>query len=206
VTVVPNAVDPSAFEVALSPRPDGFHVACAARLTPEKGVDVLIRATALLRRDVPDVRVLVLGGAQEGHDAYEAGIFDLARELGVDDVMHFDGFVDQPYRRWAGARVYVQPSRREGFGLAAAEAMAGGLPVVASDVGGLTDVLDGGRAGLLVPPDEPRALAEAIKALLDDPDRATQLGLAGRERASARYTVERTVDGVEAVYRRLLDR
>jgi hypothetical protein len=206
ITVVPNAVDPGAFEVASSPAPDGFHVACAARLTPEKGVDVLVRAAALLQRDVPDVRVLVLGGAQAGHDAYKASLVDLARELGVADAVHFDGFVDQPYRRWAGARVYVQPSRREGFGLAAAEAMASGLPVVASAVGGLSDVLDGGRAGVLVPPEQPQALSAAIKTLLDDPARAQRLGEAGREWAATHYTVEQMVDGVEAVYRRLLAR
>lgn len=206
VVIVPNAVDPAAFDAASSPTPDGFHVVCAARLTPEKGVDVLVRAAALLHGDLPDARVLVLGGAQEGHAAYERDLLRLTRELGVDDAVHFEGFVDQPYQRWAGARVYVQPSRREGFGLAAAEAMASGLPVVASAVGGLVDVLDGGVAGVLVPPDDPQALADAIRSLLDDPPRAQRLAGAGRERSATHYSVERMVDGVEAVYRDLLDR
>ena len=70
--IVSNAVDPRAFEVTASHAIDGFHVVCAARLTPEKGVDVLLRATALLRADVPGLRVLVLGGTQEGHEAYGA--------------------------------------------------------------------------------------------------------------------------------------
>jgi glycosyltransferase involved in cell wall biosynthesis len=183
---------------------DGFHLACAARLTPEKGIDVLVRATALLRRDVPDLRVLVLGGTQAGHEAYGEELVRLAGDLRVDSAVCFKGFVDQPFRSWAGSRVYVQPSRREGFGLAVAEAMASGLPVVATAVGGLTDVLDGGRAGVLVAPDDPRALADGVKALLDDPARAERLAAAGRARAATEYTVDAMVDRVEAVYDRLL--
>src|SRR5205085_2261697 len=105
VTIVPNAVDPRAFDAA-PPAADGFHVACAARLTPEKGVDVLVRAAALLRADVPDLRVLVLGGTQEGHEAHAAELTRLAAELGVADAVCFAGFVEHPFEGWAGARVY----------------------------------------------------------------------------------------------------
>ena len=203
VDIVSNAVDPKAFEVTTSHAADGFHVACAARLTPEKGVDVLLRATALLRADVPGLRVLVLGGTQEGHEAYGAELTSLAAELGIGDAVCFAGFVEHPFERWAGARVYAQPSRREGFGLAVAEAMAGGLPVVATAVGGMVDVLDEGRAGVLVPPDDPRALANGIKSLLADRQEATRLGQAGRQRALAQYALDRMLDGVEAVYHRV---
>jgi glycosyltransferase involved in cell wall biosynthesis len=203
VDVVPNAVDPRAFGVAKTFPSAGFDAACAARLTPEKGVDVLVRATALLRADAPNLRVLVLGAVQTGHEAYAAELTRLAEQLGVADAVCFAGFADRPYERWAGARVYVQPSRREGFGLAAVEAMASGVPVVATSVGGLVDVVEGGRAGVLVPPDDPRALAGGIKRLLDDPGEAQRLARAGRERAASHYTVGRMVDGVEAVYRRL---
>jgi glycosyltransferase involved in cell wall biosynthesis len=202
LAVVPNAVDPRAFEAAAAS--DAFHVACAARLTPEKGVDVLLHAAAVLRADVPDLRVLLLGGAQSGHETYQADLVRLSRELGLSEAVCFRGFVDQPFRQWSGARVYVQPSRREGFGLAAAEAMASGLPVVATSVGGLTDLLDFGRAGVLVPPDDPPALAGAIKALLDDQEGCDRVANAGRARAAAEYTVDAMVDGVEAVYRKVL--
>lgn len=205
VDIVPNAVDPGAFDAPASPAAGAFHVACAARLTPEKGVDVLVRAAALLRADVPELRVLVLGGAQEGHEEYAAELTRLAEQLGVASVVCFAGFTERPFERWAGARVYAQPSRREGFGLAAAEAMACGLPVVATSVGGLIDILDDGRAGVLVAPEDARALAGGIRRLLDDPLESDRVARAGRARAAALYTVDRMVDGVEAVYRRLLD-
>ncbi|MBV8160719.1 MAG: glycosyltransferase family 4 protein [Acidimicrobiia bacterium] len=210
--VVPNAVDPAAFgggidAATLSPLPppgDGVHVVCAARLTPEKGVDVLVRAAALLARDVPGLRVLVLGDTQTGHEAHRAELVALADRLGVGEVVCFAGHVDQPFRRWAGARVYVQPSHTEGFGLALAEAMASGLPVVATAVGGVPELLDDGRAGRLVPPDDPQALATAVRDLLRDPAGAARLAGAGRARVQVGYTVDAMVDGVEAVYRRLV--
>jgi len=204
VVIVPNAVHPHAFDAQTRPASDAFDVACAARLTPEKGIDVLVRATAILRRDLPDTRVLVLGAAQEGHEEYEADLVGLAAELGVSDSLCFQGFVDEPFRYWAGARVYVQPSRREGFGLAIAEAMASGLPVVATAVGGVPELLEGGKAGRLIPPNDPDALAAAISDLLRDPVEAARLAKAGRARVEAQYTVDRMVDGVEAVYRSLL--
>ena len=133
---MPNAVDAAAFEPSPAAPGAAFHVACAARLTPEKGVDVLVQAAALVRRDVPDLRVLVLGGIQAGHETYWAELLRLTTQLGLSDVVCFDGFVEQPFERWAGTHLYVQPSRHEGFGLAVAEAMAGGLPVVVQDSAG----------------------------------------------------------------------
>lgn len=201
-TVVQNAVDPAAFgtyEAHLD-----ADVVCAARLTAEKGVDVLVRAAVLLRERVPDLRVVIYGAPQTGHESYRADLDALTHELDLAEVVRFAGPVDTPYALWAGARVYVQPSRQEGFGLAAAEAMASGLPVIASAVGGLVEVLDGGRVGVLVPPDDPRALAAAIERLLDDRPEAARLAEAGQARAAAYYAVDAMVDGVEAVYWRLL--
>ena len=199
--VVPVAVEPAAFDPPPFHEAEGVHVVTVARLTPEKGVDVLVRAAADLHGRIPGLRVVVLGGVQDGHEAYAAELASLAADLGVAEAVSFRGAVDQPFRHWGGARIYVQPSRREGFGLAAAEAMASGLPVVASRVGGLLEVV--GDAGVLVTPEDPQALADAVAALLDDPDRAVHLAAAGRERAAATYTVDRMVDGVEAVYRAL---
>ncbi|NTV64198.1 MAG: glycosyltransferase, partial [Oscillochloris sp.] len=100
--------------------------------------------------------------------------------------------------------VYVQPSRREPFGLATAEAAAAGLPVVASAVGGLCDIVSNGRTGLLVPPDQPAALAAALSRLLVRSDEARLMGAAGREYVCAELSIERTVDMVEQVYDELL--
>jgi glycosyltransferase involved in cell wall biosynthesis len=100
------------------------------------------------------------------------------------------------------ASVVLVPSRVEGFGLIALEGMLGARPVVASRVGGLPEVL-GPDGGLLVEPDDPAALAEAIGSLLADPARARSLAAAGRERALSRFNLRRCVDDHEALYRRL---
>src|SRR5205807_1684598 len=204
--VVPNAVRPAFVPAAArqDPRTADQLVVCAARLTPEKGVDVLLRAVARLRPAFPRLRLLVLGPVQAGHEDYRAQLDRLARDLSLNGIVSFAGFVEHPEDRWASAHVYVQPSREEGFGLAVAEAMASGLPVVATRVGGLEELVEHGRTGLLVVPDDPDALAAAVRRLLADPELAQRMGDMGRAHVTAQYTVERMVDGVEAVYRGLL--
>ncbi len=100
----------------------------------------------------------------------------------------------------ARARLFVLPSRSEGIPLTALEAMACGLPVVATRVGGLPEVVDDGVTGLLVPPADPAALAEAMVAIWNDPDRGDRMGHAGRLRAEERFDVRRMVAQYEALY------
>ncbi|MFP5325917.1 MAG: glycosyltransferase, partial [Acidimicrobiia bacterium] len=154
VVVAPMPLDPARVPSPSPPPPDGPVVA-VGRLVPEKGFDVLIRAVG----STGDRLVLVGEGAERG--ALEA----LASSLGAN--VDFAGVVPPAeladwYRR---ARVVAVPSRREGFGLVAAEALAAGRPVVASDVGGLTDIVSPGVSGLLVPPGDPTELAAALGAV-----------------------------------------
>ncbi len=109
------------------------------------------------------------------------------------------GFVEDVPGFWAGCRVAVLPSRAEGYGLAAAEASACGLPVVAADTSSLPEVIAGGKTGLLVPPDRPDELAAALSALLSDHELATRLGAAGRRRAEAVLDAERCWDRLLAL-------
>lgn len=146
----------------------------------QKGLDTLIRAYALLRARHPDVPLLVAGRGKDG-----AAVESLARELGVADGVRMLGPVSDARRLdlLAGARVLLMPSRFEGFGLVAAEAMAAGVPVVATRAGALPEVVDEPRGGVLVPVDDPEALAEAAAALLDDDGRRAQLSREARESA-----------------------
>ena len=103
----------------------------------------------------------------------------------------------------SAADIHAMPSRWEGFGLSAAEAMAAGLPVVATDVGGLREVVADGETGLLVRPGDPFALAEAIETLARDADLRRRLGEAGRRRVARKYPVDAGVAAHERLYLRL---
>ncbi len=143
-------------------------VATVARPHPEKGLDVLLAAVDLL----PDDVALRVVGTEPG-------------ALAVPDRVELLGRQPDPLATLADAWVYAQPSRSESYGLALAEARAIGLPVVATDVPGLREQVDPGHDGLLVPPEDPVALATALARLLDDRDLAARLGAAARDTALA---------------------
>lgn len=197
-TVVPNAVDDRYFAVEPAPVSPPY-LLTAARLDPNKGIDVLLRALQRVRATRPEVRAVIAGEATEGHEAYAESLRALRDELGLADAVELAGFVGDLRPLLAGATLYVQPSRREGFGLAVVEAMAAGLPVVVSDVD-ITRLVADGRTGVRVPPDDPQALADAVLALLDDPDRARILAAAGRDAAREHATVAVAADRLGPVY------
>ncbi|HET7572833.1 MAG TPA: glycosyltransferase family 4 protein [Gaiellaceae bacterium] len=173
--------------------PEGARVLLAvSRLTPQKGVDVAVRALASLPGDTV---LVVLGEGPERGDL-EA----LARELGVARRLFLPGRVPD-VAAWLGrAEVFVHPARWEGFGLAVLEAMLAGLPVVASEVSSLPELVVDGETGVLVRPDDPSALALGVARALGERDR---LGAAGRERARAEFSVARMADRTAELYRSL---
>src|SRR5204863_7072488 len=117
--------------------------------------------------------------------------------LGLGDRVRFLGHVEDVPALLGTADAFVLPSLSEAFPNAAIEAMAAGLPVVASRVGGLPDLVDEGRTGVLVPPSDPRALADALTALIADPEAATALGRAAHDEVRARYSFDRMVRSFE---------
>jgi glycosyltransferase involved in cell wall biosynthesis len=169
--------------------PAGSRVLLAiARLTPQKGIDVAVRALPSLP---PDTILVVLGEGPE-----RSALEQLADELDVAARVELVGRVPD-VAAWLGrAAVVVHPARWEGFGLGVLEAMLAGLPVVASDVSSLPELVIDGETGFLVPPDDPAALAEAIGRALQQPT----LGAAGRARARARFSVARMADRTVALY------
>jgi sugar transferase (PEP-CTERM/EpsH1 system associated) len=189
-----NGIDLERFG-SLGPDPAGPAVT-VARLSPEKDVANLVRATAMAARQVPGLRVEVAGGGPCREDLER-----LAAELGVAGRLSFLGEVRNVAALLARARMFVLPSRSEGIPLTALEAMACGLPVLATRVGGLAEVVEDGSTGLLVPPADPAALAEVMAALWDDPDRRDRMGRSGRRRAVERFDVRRMVAQYESLYR-----
>ena len=165
------------------------------RLIPIKGHDVLLRALARVRQQLPEVTLEIAGDGP-----LEPELSATVSRLGLGERVSFLGRVAPPGPVFERAEVVVVPSFGEGFGMVALEAMERGRPVVASDVGGLPEIVADGRTGLLVPPGDPEAFAAAIVELAGDPARAADMGAAGRKRALAEFSQERCTDRIEAIY------
>jgi glycosyltransferase involved in cell wall biosynthesis len=177
----------------------GPHMIFACRqLFPRKGIRFLIQAAAQLKPRFPDLKLVLAG---DGFERPE--LVRLAQELGIAEDVTFLGWVPNsalpPYYR--AAAVSVIPSLEEGFGIPAAEAMGCEVPVVASDAGGLPEVVEDGVTGLVVPRGDVPALASAIGSLLEDPERRRRMGIAGRRRAVEYFDWDRTAEQIEQVYR-----
>jgi len=202
ITVLPNPVISETVhrlkdetpEIALPD--DGAPLLVASgRLVEAKGYDVLLAALAALSGLKPPPRLIVLGEGPK-----RAELESLARSLGVAPRVTFAGTVSNPYAIMSRADAFVQSSRREGFGNVLIEAMACGTPVVAADCPvGPRRILGENGAGILVPPEAPRALAAALERLLADRDLARRLAAAGREKA-AEYDVSAAVPRFEKLF------
>jgi len=176
-------------------------VTYAGRLKPEKGADVLLRAFALARQQVPDARLAIAGTG-----AAEPSLRALATELALGDAAVLHGQLDGAALDAVldAAWVHAVPSRwPEPFGLTATEAMMRGTAVVASEVGGLADIVLHERTGLHVPAGDERALADALVRILSDRDRAEALGRAGRARARELFSIDACVSRFERMYQQL---
>lgn len=175
-------------------------LAIVGRLIPIKGHDVLLAALARVREELPEATLEIAGDGP-----FDAELRATVARLGLTDAVSFLGRVSPAAPVFERAAVVVVPSRGEGFGMVALEAMERGRAVVASDVGGLPEIVEDGVSGLVVPPDDPDVLAAALLELLRDPARAAALGAAGRDRALAAFSQDRCTDRVEELYRAALE-
>lgn len=160
-----------------------------------KGLDVLVRALP----SVPGARVVMVGAAEA-----EPELAALAETVGVADRVVCTPWVSNPQQALAGFDALVLPSRQEGLPLSVLEAMMGGLPVVASDVGSVAEAVVDGHTGFLVPPDQPEPLGRALAAIAADPGRRRAMGDAGRMRALVHFTADEMVRRYVALYREVL--
>ena len=158
---------------------DDLVIATTAFHDPVKGLDVLLEALALLIDQHPELRLLQIGG--ESGAGQTESLKTLAGKLGVDDRIVWTGLRDDVSDLLFGADIYCQPSRSEGLGLAILEAMGASLPVVASDVGGIGEIVIPGRTGILATPEDPQSLADGLKKLLEYPKDRDELGRAGQQ-------------------------
>lgn len=186
-----SLADPVSADSALRKATKNPHqVVCVGRLHRSKGQDVLIRALAYLREPFPEVTVELVGNGPTRESCKQ-----LAQDLGVADRCRFVGSVPhrEVLRKMAKAAVTVVPSRSEAFGLVNIESLAVGTPVIASRVGGISEIVRDGVDGFLVPPDDPAALAEKLGALLSNAELRRQMGLHAREGFLSRFEQRRAV-------------
>jgi phosphatidylinositol alpha-mannosyltransferase len=200
--VVPNGVDVERFGGA-SPAPGlppGRRLLWVGRLDPQKGFRMAVRAFGRLAAELPDLHLIVAG---DGRDRDAVGSLPpevRGRVVMLGTVPHE---LLPPYH--AAADAFVAPALgQESFGMVLVEAMAAGVPVVASDIAGYREVVRDGEDGLLVPPGDPAALAAGVRRVLDDPALASRLRATGRARAE-RYSWDRVTDEIESIYRELAD-
>lgn len=208
-------LDPAPFHGALEAGPEARGAAraelgigpeevvftCVARFAPQKAHDVLLRAFAKARERRSDLRLLLLGDDPFGDGRRRAEA--LAREIGVHGPVIFAGIRRDVPRLLAASDCFVMASLWEGLGLVFLEAMACELPVLATQVSAVPEVVIDGETGLLVPPADVDSLAEGLLALAADPERRRRLGQAGRARVEQHFGIDRMVDETLAVYRRV---
>jgi glycosyltransferase involved in cell wall biosynthesis len=210
ITLVPNgAIAPTlpTPELAASIRASlgigagAFVVGTVARLTDDnvKRVSDLVRATAQLRDVCPELRLLVVGGGAD-----QAMLAELAKSLRVDERVILTGHREDIGNLYAVMQVFALVSAREGFGLAVAEAMLCNLAVIGSNIGGIKDLVEPDKTGILVPAHDPSAIAEAILRLRGDDVLRSSFGNAGRLRAELYFSAQRYADDVDAFYTKLL--
>jgi glycosyltransferase involved in cell wall biosynthesis len=206
ITVVMNGADLRRFSPAptrTSSSEFGSRMIFACRqLFPRKGIRFLIEAVAKLKPKYPDINLIIAG------DGFERPVLEeLAQNLGIGDKTKFLGWVankDLP-RYFRSCAVSVIPSLEEGFGIPAAEAMGCEKPVVASDAGGLPEVVENDVTGYVVPKGDAAALASAIDRLLADDALRARMGEAGRARALDRFDWDLSVKKFEAIYASMLE-
>jgi len=200
---IPNGVDTQRFQpmedkrsirIALGLPNDNLIVLYGGRLVPEKRVATLVESWPVIRARFPDA-LLVIAGSGEEEDRLKA-----AAQTGVRLVGAVDNVV--PYLQ--AADVFVLPSATEGLSNALLEAMAAGLPVVATAVGGAPDLIDHQQNGWLIVPDDPQALQDGIMALLANEDLRHGFGERARERVEQHYSLDATANRLGELYRRLL--
>ena len=176
-------------------------IVCIAFHDPIKGVDVLLRAVALMKRCVPGLRLIQVGGSLIPEQTTE--LKALAREMGIEDMVIWAGQRNDARDVLQAGDVYCQPSRSEGLALAILEAASAGLPSVASRVGGIPESVADGRTGVLVPPESPEALADTLVEMFRNPERRSVMGEAGRARVATEFDLGRQTLELIRIYEAL---
>jgi glycosyltransferase involved in cell wall biosynthesis len=185
----------------------GSRIGLIGRISPWKGQHIFLQAAALVSPVYPGAKFEIIGAPLFSEREYEASLHELCRELRLDEDVDFTGFVEDVAERIAELDIVVHASTTgEPFGQVIIEAMAQQKPVVATDGGGVPEIVEDGVTGLLVPMGDAPRMAQAITYLLDHPEIAAPMGCQGRRRVLAQFTIQKTARMVESVYSEVLRR
>jgi glycosyltransferase involved in cell wall biosynthesis len=184
--------------------PGQFTITTAGNIRHVKGHDVFIKAAAIIAQRFPGTSFSIAGKILDA--AFFAQLETLVRDLNLTGRFHFAGSLSDLSGHLAKTDIFVLPSRSEGFSNAIVEAMAASLPVVATNVGGNAEAVQDGINGFIVPSEDHEAMAAAIIKLLDDPAMAKAMGMAGKERALAKFTAGAMMQQITETYATLLAR
>lgn len=203
VHLIRNGISADAFDRYLRPAASPAAapvIGLVGRLAPEKGVDLYLRAAALVREHLPQARFLVAG------DGPDRGTLEtLLEELRLKDYVQLLGRQENMPAFFASLHLLVSASRQEGLPIALLEGMASGLPVVATRVGEVPEVVQPDVTGVLVQPENPEALAAAILGMLNHPDRLAAMGSSAQKRVLEHFSAERMTADYAAIYAGLMD-
>ena len=211
IVVIPNGINVDEFDIVFSKEQcreklgmplDGKIILFLSGLVPPKGPDVLLKAMLKILKNIPDAKLVFVGSGGMGEELKR-----LSKKLGIVKYVKFAGFVGDVLKKalyYKSADVFVLPSiGLESFGIVNLEAMACGVPIVASKIGGVPDVVKDGENGLLVPPRDSEALANGIIHLLENKDVREKMGKNGREKVKE-YSWERIAAETEAIYKEVV--
>jgi glycosyltransferase involved in cell wall biosynthesis len=180
-------------------------IGIVGRISPWKGQHIFLRAAATVRERFPQARFQIIGSALFDEAKYEKEVRTLTTTLGLDEAVEFTGFRQDVPELIAGLDILAHASTiGEPFGQVVAEGMIAGKPVVATNGGGVPEIIKDGISGLLVPMDDAPALATAILWLMENPEQAQEIAKAGRQRILDHFTIEQTVSKVQGIYDDLL--
>ena len=178
-----------------------YQVGLIGRISPWKGQHIFIQAAALVNKRFPHARFVIIGAALFGEEQYDSEVRQLPSQLGIEHVVKFAGFRNDVNGALAELDLVVHASTKgEPFGQVIIEGMAAGKPVVATNGGGVPEIVEDGETGILVPMGDATAMADAICQMLAFPEKAKEMGHRGRERVTQHFTLDQTARMVEAVY------
>lgn len=195
VKVIYNGIEPSKYEAKIFRNDKEFLIATVGTLLENKGMQYLIKALPKVIKEFPGIQLEIIGDG-----SYKRTLENLVKKMKLKNYVKFTGFTPNIDKYLSRFDLYVQPSLSESFGLAICQAMSVGLPIIATNTGGIPEVVTQDRSGILVEPEDPNALAGAILDLLRNPALARKMGTFASKEVKLRFNVKDMIIALETTY------